>query len=340
MFFSPLLSPLSDLWSSLLQCEHSRDIKLGCWFDTFRASPSGSCLLWLLVFVLGCWVAASVTGYWSYVDRLWSVTPVVYAVVYTFHPNVAAPLPLAITGCVCVWGLRLSLNFARKGGYGDEEDYRWGILRAWFAKHDPLHPVGTHVFAFLFVALYQHVLLMLLVQPVAEALTQMRPLIQWSQWDTVTCCAMLLCVGVETYVDEVQWRFQSAKSRMSPQARATAGGDYALGFLTTGPFALSRHLNFAAEQGVWWCFAAFAARRGAWWACTGAGLLTLLFLGSTTMTEAISVARHPAYAQYQQTTSRLLPWWPGERVSATEAVQQLKSAPQAWRESGGHGKTR
>lgn len=32
--------------------------------------------------------------------------------------------------CITLWGLRLSFNFARKGGYNlSEEDYRWKILK-------------------------------------------------------------------------------------------------------------------------------------------------------------------------------------------------------------------
>ncbi|MFY0538836.1 hypothetical protein [Nannocystis pusilla] len=39
-------------------------------------------------------------------------------------------------------------------------------------------------------------------------------------------------------------------------------------------------------------------------------LLTLLFHGSTTFTEQLSRAKYPTYADYQRSTSRLVPWFP------------------------------
>lgn len=33
---------------------------------------------------------------------------------------------------VTVWGVRLSANFAVKGGFSGGEDYRWKEVRSWF----------------------------------------------------------------------------------------------------------------------------------------------------------------------------------------------------------------
>lgn len=60
------------------------------------------------------------------VDQIWSISPVIYmwyfAVATGFHPKVVL---LALL--VSVWGVRLTYNFARKGGYSGEEDYRWPV---------------------------------------------------------------------------------------------------------------------------------------------------------------------------------------------------------------------
>jgi steroid 5-alpha reductase family enzyme len=40
--------------------------------------------------------------------------------------------------------------------------------------------------------------------------------------------------------------------------------------------------------------------------------LTLLFQGSTAMTEQISLSKYPAYRDYQRKTSRLVPWFSRE----------------------------
>ena len=69
----------------------------------------------------------------------------------------------------------------------------------------------------------------------------------------------------------------------------------------------------------------------------GALLLSALFAGSTTMTEAVTRSKYPAYAAYQRTTSVLIPWLPGTPLDSHEgrvlvdaamaAVEGGKAAP-------------
>ena len=114
----------------------------------------------------------------------------------------------------------------------------------------------------------------------------------------------------EFIADQQQWNFH--------QAKKAAGGRLEPGFVTTGLFGYSRHPNFFFEQAQWWAFyaigaaAAAASGLGIWggvvnWTILGAGLLTLLFIGSTIFTESITSSKYPAYAEYQRTTSMLVP---------------------------------
>jgi len=265
---------------------------------------------------LVCWVGQVTTGYWSWVDRLWSILPFAYVAIFAAYTPSSRLLLMA--GLACAWAARLTANFARKGGYGSEEDYRWAILRAWFAKHDPLHPLGRELFSLLFVALYQNVLLWLIAAPAAFVVAQAAsPSLQPA--DYVLAAAFLVGLAVETATDEQQWAFQSRKHSMTQAERERAGGDYARGFLTSGVFRVSRHLNFFAEQSLWWILYLFTVASGAPifnWTAVGPTLLSLLFLGSTTMTESVSVSKYPAYRAYQRTTSRLLPWFPGTSLDS------------------------
>jgi steroid 5-alpha reductase family enzyme len=64
---------------------------------------------------------------------------------------------------------------------------------------------------------------------------------------------------------------------------------------------------------MWWLmfgFGAVAAASLLQWSITGAVLLTVLFVGSTIMTERISASKYPRYADYQTLTSALVPWPP------------------------------
>jgi steroid 5-alpha reductase family enzyme len=116
----------------------------------------------------------------------------------------------------------------------------------------------------------------------------------------------LLFLAGETIADQQQWAFQADK-----HARKSRGEAVTHEFLTSGLFAWSRHPNFFCEQAIWWMVLLFAlAAGGSWIYGAGAFLLTLLFQGSTTFTEKISLEKYPSYAEYRRTTSRLLPWPP------------------------------
>lgn len=67
------------------------------------------------------------------VDKLWSVAPVYYFWHFALHDQLktrGVPVNvrlLAMSTLASVWGIRLTLNFARKGGYRwMDEDYRCG----------------------------------------------------------------------------------------------------------------------------------------------------------------------------------------------------------------------
>ena len=80
----------------------------------------------------------------------------------------------------------------------------------------------------------------------------------------------------------------------------------------------------------WWAYYLFSvAVSGAWinWTIVGTVLLTLLFQGSTSMTENLSVKKYPQYVEYQRSTSRLLPWFPEQaKWSAATTATALASA--------------
>ena len=114
--------------------------------------------------------------------------------------------------------------------------------------------------------------------------------------------------AAETLADQQQWEFHLQKA-----AAREAGEPLTPPFLTTGLFRYSRHPNYFCEISLWWVIYAFSVSAGApLWNVTilGAVVLTLLFQGSTQMTEQITLSKYPAYADYQRRTSRLIPMPP------------------------------
>jgi steroid 5-alpha reductase family enzyme len=264
-----------------------------------------------------CWILSLVTRDTSWVDRIWSIVPVVYVWIFAGAAIAAgadAGRLVLMAVLATAWGARLTFNFARKGGYTGMEDYRWAILRG------RMNGWQFQLFNLFFIVLYQNALLVLITLPAFVAWQNPVPLTAWDVAFAVLFAALL---AGELVADQQQWRFHQAKRR--------AGGTLAPGFVTTGLFRYSRHPNFFFEQAQWWAFyalgatSAVAAGAGLWggavnWTIAGAALLTVLFIGSTIFTESISASKYPAYADYQRTTSMLVPWFP--RRAATAAVSR------------------
>ena len=260
-----------------------------------------------------CWIASLVTKDTSWVDRVWSVVPVVYAwifAVWALVDGLDAVRLVVMAILVTAWGARLTFNFARKGGYTGMEDYRWAILRA------RMKPWQFQVFNLLFIVLYQNALLVLITLPAFIAWQHPTP---FTGGDAAFAALFTAFLVGEFIADQQQWDFH--------QAKQAAGGTLEPGFVTTGLFRYSRHPNFFFEQAQWWAFYAIgavaASGLGFWggvvnWTIAGAALLTLLFIGSTVFTESITAAKYPAYAEYRRTTSMLVPRPPrGRSAEAT-----------------------
>jgi steroid 5-alpha reductase family enzyme len=243
--------------------------------------------LWICGAVaVGCWLASVLTREYSWTDRVWSITPVVY--VWVFAARGGDPRATLVALLVSAWGVRLTFNFARRGGYAPGgEDYRWAILRA------RMPGWRFAVFNLGFIAVYQNALLLAITLPVWSASEHPRPL---GAADAAAAVAFVAMLTGETVADQQRWEFHRTRP---------AGG-----VLRTGLFAYSRHPNYFCEVAQWWVVLAFAViATGTPWLPTAAGAaaLTLLFLGSTAFTEQISTQRHPEYADYRRSTPMLVP---------------------------------
>jgi steroid 5-alpha reductase family enzyme len=246
-----------------------------------------------------CYVASLVSKDNSWVDRLWSIVPVAYVWVFAIAAGLADPRLDVMAGLVTLWGARLTFNFARKGGYSGVEDYRWAVLRGRMTRGQ------FAVFNLLFIVLYQNAILVLITLPAYTAYENRTP---FGALDVLLTVLFLMLLAGETLADQQQWEFHRRKA-----ADVAAGREPATRFLQAGLFRFSRHPNFFFEQGQWWVlflFGAVAAGSLLQWTVLGAFLLTTLFIGSTIFTESITKSKYPEYADYQATTSAIVPWFP------------------------------
>lgn len=273
-------------------------------------SAEGFLLSFALMVGMGIFtfLASAVTNNDSWVDRLWSISPVVFSWTL-FVSNVVAAggkfradsPGFAFCVLVTLWGCRLTYNFYRRGGYKKGgEDYRWAHVRSWPIFRSR---ITWFVFSFFVVSVFQSWLLWAITVPVQTLPVNSALSIP----DTIFLGGFMFFLALETLTDQHQWEFQSEKRFLLPRR---AGVDYDLGFCVDGVFAFSRHMNVWSEQSIWlMVWFAGAAHKGTLSdpMALGAVVLVALTIGSTTLTEKLSSKKYPEYKLYKQTTPMLIP---------------------------------
>ena len=280
------------------------------WLSGFDADFQSLVTLWMtlmLIVVALCFTVSEITRNYSQVDKLWSLLPPAYAWITVAAFPTARTVIMAVL--VTLWGLRLSYNFHRKGGYNivpwrGEEDYRWKILRDSSALKGRIR---FGLFNLLFISLYQNIIILLFTTPILlAALHSSTPL---AVTDIVAALMMLAFLITETVADNQQFRFQTIKRSLSADAEGFSES-LRKGFLTEGLWKYVRHPNFASEQAIWISFYLFGvAASGNWinFTLLGPVLLVILFIGSSIMTEKISSSKYPEYSTYQKEVPKFIP---------------------------------
>jgi len=267
---------------------------------------TGTYLTVMIATALACFVVSEITRNYSQVDKLWSLMPIVYSIIAIL----AFPSPRVwiMSILVTVWGLRLSYNFSRKGGYNiipwrGAEDYRWEVMR----NHPELKGrLRFGLFNLFFISFYQHFLIFMFSSPLLMAAKYQNQDI--TLLDKIAAALMLLFIVIETIADNQQFSFHRLKKQgdRSGLYRESLRN----GFLSEGLWKFVRHPNFASEQLIWVSFYLFGvAASGRWlnWTIAGPVLLILLFMGSSELTEKLSSGKYPAYADYRKNVPRFIP---------------------------------
>jgi len=298
--------------------------------------PLKSATNFLIFNVLWCFVAAQITQNYSHVDRVWSFLPTVYSILYTFYPLLDSapialqqqgvqPRALIITALQILWSLRLGYHTARRGYFSwNHEDYRWSAFRNRVDKTPILRRISGLVltlFNFIFLSLFQNILLAMLALPTYSASVSTEPL---HYGDALLIVMTLTALIVEFVSDNQQFAYQTFKQTGKldlenewPGSRIKfTQADRQRGFITKGLWAYSRHPNCASEQAVWWCMTLFPLLTNPHLAnnlvdmlrvLSPSLVLSLLFVASTLFTESISASRYPSYKLYQK---RVGMFWP------------------------------
>ena len=293
-------------------------IVLSLLFSPFNLSNNQMDTLIILLIVCGssalyCFVVAEISRNNSQMDKLWSILPIAYtwiiAVKSGFNPRQVIYAIL-----VTFWGIRLTINFARKGAYSvkfwsGEEDYRWKVLRS---KNAFKNKFVWALFDLFFISIYQNALVLAICLP---SLASMDSVTSIGLFDYIAFGGAILFLLLETIADEQQMFFHKEKRRLLNEGKSLEQlpSPYNLGFNTTGIWNYSRHPNYLGEQGFWLMLYLVVISAGVTtyeffsWSMIGPLLLVFIFLGSSNLQEGISSKKYPDYANYVNKVSKYIP---------------------------------
>lgn len=264
-------------------------------------------LLWVYFITASiCFITSSITGNFSQVDKLWSIMPVIYSWMICIQSGYEVRL-LLMAAVVTLWGVRLTYNFARRGGYSlriweGEEDYRWPALRG---RPEFSARWKWMLFNLLFISFYQMGLILLITLPALKSLGAAT--LTWV--DFFIAAVAILFIIIETIADQQQWNFQKERKRLMESGQPLPE-KYNKGFVDSGLWGIVRHPNYASEQSIWIVFYFFSVSATGLWlnmSVMGAILLILLFYGSSNFSKSISMSKYPEYLDYKNKTPRFVP---------------------------------
>lgn len=260
-----------------------------------------------------CFIVGEITGNNSQMDKLWSILPIVYAWIIAVKSGMNLRLTVMAI-LITIWGVRLTLNFAKKGAYSlkfwsGEEDYRWIVLR----ENPKLNKRWKWAFFdLIFISVYQNALVLAICLPM---LAVMESTVIFSVFDAFIAALVLGFIILETVADKQQMSFQTTKYKLLNQGMKLEDlpSPYNKGFNTFGLWGRSRHPNYFSEQSIWVVIYFFCISAGVTnylilnWTLVGSMFLILLFIGSSAFSEGISLKKYPAYQDYIDKVSKYVP---------------------------------
>ncbi len=219
----------------------------------------------------------------SFYDPYWSLAPIPIAVYWILVAPVHASAlrTCLVLSLICLWGVRLTWNWARGWQGLDHEDWRYLDLRRksgrmyWLVSFAGIHMLPT---LWVFGGLL----------PVYAALVAGSR--GFGVLDVLAAIVTAGAIWIEATADRQLHAFRARPHR--PEE-----------ILATGLWARSRHPNYFGEMSFWWGLYLFgvAAAPSWWWTGAGALAITLMFrFISLPMIEERMLARRPGYAEHRR----------------------------------------
>ena len=219
----------------------------------------------------------------SVYDPYWSVQPMVILPALAVG-RALSTYQILLIAAVCLWGLRLTANWAYTFHGLTSEDWRYRMLREKTGLFYPLiNFIGIHMVPTL----------------VVWGCTLPGATVLWDgvKGDLLSCIPLLLCllaVILQGTADVQMHRFRKAGTG---------------GLIRVGLWKHSRHPNYLGEILMWWGagLSCCLALEGKWYLLAGAMANTLLFFCVSIPMADGRQSKKPGFVQYKKETRMLLP---------------------------------
>lgn len=219
----------------------------------------------------------------SVYDPYWSVQPMVIVAAFAAGAD-RNPLRIAMIAAICLWGVRLTANWAYTFHGLAHQDWRYTMLREKTGVCYPvINFVGIHMVPTLIV--YGCSL------PAVYAMLYEAPA------NAGSFLFLALSVGavvLQGTADMQMHRFRKAKTG---------------GFIRQGLWRYARHPNYLGEILMWWgvALSVICVFPQQWYLCAGAAANTVLFLTVSIPLADGRQSRKPGFPEYKKQTRMLLP---------------------------------
>lgn len=219
----------------------------------------------------------------SMYDPYWSVQPIVIVLaLFVSHPfNVATLLALI---AICIWGVRLTINWCYTFSSFEYQDWRYLMLKEKTKKFYPIiNFLGIHMFPTLVVYLC--------VLPVSYLVNSSSSL---NVFTVIFFVIALFSVLLQTISDYQMHKFRKQKTGK---------------LIRVGLWKYSRHPNYLAEILMWWSIGGLCVftLMDNYYLLAGALVNTIMFLCVSIPMAEKRNSKRIGYAQYKKETRMLLP---------------------------------
>lgn len=253
----------------------------------------------VMAYMVAIWLLSLAVRDSSIVDIFWGPGFVLAAVAYALLADGYLGRQILLLSLVSIWGLRLALYILRRNmGKGEDPRYRnWreqaGESYWWIS--------------FFRVFALQGLLLWLISSPLLAAQIGDEP-------DRLTAVDIVgAAVWGFGFLFEAAGDYQLARFKGDPANKGKV--------MREGLWAYTRHPNYFGEAVLWWGYFIIAAGTpNGYWTFFAPLLMTFLLVrvSGVSMLESRQKRTKPGYADYIESTSAFVPWFP--RRASTEAT--------------------